>query len=104
MSDFIGDWHALLILLVAGVELLRRMTAREFPDAQGGDTLHALRAWYAARRRAGFGIGHSSSTAGASAQGTRIDDLERLAGLHDRGILTDEEFRAQKTALLQPGA
>jgi hypothetical protein len=91
------------ILLVAGIELLRRMTAREFPDAQGGDAVHAIRAWYAARRRAGFGIGHSS-TAGASAQGTRIDDLERLAGLHDRGILTDEEFRAQKTALLQHGA
>jgi Short C-terminal domain len=91
------------ILLVAGVELLRRMTAREFPDAQGGDAWHATRAWYAARRQAGFGIGRSSTT-GASAQGTRIDDLERLAGLHDRGVLTDEEFRAQKTALLQHGA
>ncbi len=90
------------ILLVVGVELLRRMTAREFPDAQVGDTMHSLRAWYAARRHAGFGVGHSATAAG-SAPNAHIGDLERLAGLHDRGVLTDEEFRTQKTALLGPG-
>jgi Short C-terminal domain len=65
--------------------------------------VHSIRAWYAARRHAGFGAGHSATAAG-SPSNAHIGDLERLAGLHDRGVLTDEEFRVQKTALLQHGA
>ena len=87
------------------------MTAREFPDAQLGDFAHGIRAWYAARRHAAFSAisaARSTSTATAAAGGgagdTRIGDLERLASLHDRGVLTDEEFRVQKTALLQHDA
>lgn len=94
------------ILIALGVEALRRMTAREFPDAQVGDTTHAIREWYIARRHStasAISAMRSSAPAG-SGQGTQIGDLERLASLHDRGVLTDEEFRAQKTALLQPGA
>ena len=87
------------------------MTAREFPDAQLGDFAHGIRAWYAARRHAAFSAisaARSASTAAAAAGGgagdTRIGDLERLASLHERGVLTDEEFRLQKTALLQHDA
>ncbi len=103
------------ILLALGVETLRRKTAREFPDAQLGDAPHALREWYAARRHStvaavsSLRASASAATAGSSGGGsggsgggnTQIDDLERLASLHDRGVLTDEEFRAQKTALLR---
>jgi hypothetical protein len=104
------------ILLALGVETLRRKTAREFPDAQLGDAPHALREWYAARRHstvaavsslrssvspATAGSGGSAGGGGGNAQ---IDNLERLASLHDRGVLTDEEFRAQKAALLRHGA
>ena len=111
------------ILLGLGVEALRRKTAREFPDAQLGDATHALREWYLARRHstaaavsslrasvapapAGAGGGGGGGAAGAGGRDgggadTRITDLERLASLHDRGALTDEEFRAQKTALLR---
>ena len=32
-------------------------------------------------------------------RGDRVADLERLASLHDRGSLTDEEFVAEKAAL-----
>ena len=105
------------ILLALGVETLRRKTAREFPDAQLGDAPHALREWYAARRHStvaavsSLRASASAATAGSSGSGgagaggnTQIADLERLASLHDRGVLTDEEFRAQKTALLQHGA
>ena len=94
------------ILLALGIELLRRMTAREFPNVQGSDTIDSIRAGYAARRHAtaaAISTVRSGGHAG-SGQDTRIGDLERLASLHDRGVLTDEEFRAQKTALLQPGS
>jgi hypothetical protein len=30
---------------------------------------------------------------------TRIEQLERLAALHERGALTDEEFAEEKAAL-----
>lgn len=87
----IGTPRRLLSLVVvmalafAGLELLRRQTVREFPDAvrgQGG---------FFARLR-----GREES---AVAAGT-VDRLERLAALHDRGALTDEEFEAEKALLL----
>jgi hypothetical protein len=100
------------ILLAVGIETLRRKTEREFPDAQLGDATHALRAWYLARRhstatavsslRSSVSTGDGSSGGGGG--NAQIADLERLASLHDRGVLTDEEFRAQKTALLRPSA
>lgn len=33
---------------------------------------------------------------------TLFDTLERLADMHERGVLTDEEFQAQKDRLLNP--
>jgi hypothetical protein len=94
------------ILLALGVETLHRMTAREFPDAQIGDTMHSIRAWYSERRHATFSAISTlrSDTASGPGRDTRIADLERLASLRDRGVLTEEEFRAQKTVLLEPGS
>jgi hypothetical protein len=88
-------------LLVLGVEVLRRHAAQEFPDAQAGDTMRGLRGWYDARR------GHAPATesgqqpAGGAGNGARLEQLERLATLHDSGALTDEEYSAQKGLLLQ---
>jgi uncharacterized membrane protein YdbT with pleckstrin-like domain len=36
----------------------------------------------------------------AARGGGSVDDLERLADLHDRGVLTDEEFEAEKRRIL----
>jgi hypothetical protein len=89
---------AFIVLLALGVAALRRQTALEFPEARAGDTARAARAWYAERR----GVS-TSSTAGVSAvqrdPSDRVAGLERLASLHDRGSLTDEEFVAEKAAL-----
>jgi hypothetical protein len=90
------------ILLGLGIHALRTMTAQEFPDAQLGDSLRSIRAWYEARRHSSPFTRHAATTEGARGD-TRIADLERLAGLRDRGVLTDDEFRAQKAALLNPG-
>ena len=32
--------------------------------------------------------------------GSTADELTKLAGLHERGVLTDQEFQSQKAALL----
>jgi hypothetical protein len=84
-------------LIVLGIEVLRRQTAREFPDAQAGDTTAAIRGWYSARRSHGEA---APAPATASNGGSAIDNLERLAALHDNGALTDEEFMSQKKELL----
>jgi hypothetical protein len=68
----------------------------------------------------GIGVSGGGSSAGGGGSGgggggggggrpigggnVQIADLERLASLRDRGVLTDEEFRAQKTAILRHGA
>jgi hypothetical protein len=79
------------VLIVIGIEALRRKTAREFPDAQAGDTMDSIRSWYASRRHPG--------AVPAPANGGRVAELERLAQLHDRGSLSDEEFATEKAAL-----
>lgn len=81
-------------LLVLGVEVLRRATAAEFPEAQAGDTTNAIQSWYAARGR---------TRAAASPNGGHVADLERLAALHNSGALTDAEYQSEKTVLMRNG-
>lgn len=71
------------VLAFVGLEVLRRQTVREFPDAVGNYELH----W--PRRRG----------TGAEASPDRVQSLERLAALHERGALTDEEYEAEKALL-----
>jgi len=37
---------------------------------------------------------------GASDEGDYTEELEKLAGLRDKGIITDEEFQAKKKQIL----
>jgi Short C-terminal domain len=75
-------------LAFAGLEVLRRQTVREFPDAVRSES-----GWLARLR------GREPAGREAVAAGT-VDRLERLAALHDRGALTDEEYEAEKALLL----
>lgn len=112
-------WFVLLLiaLVILGFFILRRQTEREFPDAEGsGFDLSGLRTRGAAvatgARRAA-----SSATARVTASGeeaepaapaapvadpaeARIAQLERLAKLHDAGVLDDDELAAEKQRLL----
>jgi Short C-terminal domain len=84
-------------LVALAVELLHRRAAEEFPDARRGDTFRAIRAWYSAHRSG------TAATSSADARAShRADELERLAALHDRGVLTDDEFAVQKALVLGP--
>jgi hypothetical protein len=71
----------LLVLGAVGVELLRRRTAREFPDAVPGG-FPSMR-----------GLGTSSAP-------SQADELERLVRLRAEGMLTDDEFAAAKARAL----
>jgi Short C-terminal domain len=106
-------------LATAGLAVLRRQVAEEFPDVttsdvgaslRGGAT-RAVRAVSTARAGNGAPVaaaadaadappvaGHVVVTPQASTL-TRVEQLERLAALHDSGALSDAEFAAEKTNL-----
>lgn len=86
-----------IVLLALGVNALRRDTAREFPDAQAGDTARSAREWVSGRRGPSVPAG---APVAREHDGEHVAELERLALLHERGSLTDEEFAAQKAELM----
>jgi len=85
-----------LVLITAfaflGLELLRRQTVREFPDAVRGSL--SLRTAFSGLRFRSEPRGSEPVEAGT------VDRLERLAALRERGALTDEEYQAEKQLLL----
>lgn len=89
----------LIALGAAGIEALRRLAIREFPDLTERDLGHRLghdigKTWSSLTNRT------PTQPAIASATPGRYSDLERLASLHDRGIINDQEFAAEKSAVL----
>jgi hypothetical protein len=87
-----------LALALFGTEMLRRQTAKEFPDARPGDATAAIRARMAAFRERR----HSRAAPQPPAATSLPEQLERLAGLRDNGSLTPEEYEAAKARLLGP--
>jgi hypothetical protein len=79
---------AAALVLGLGVELLRRQTASEVPDPPPPDLSGSLRRGMSRAR-------------GRTAQHDRVAELERLGRLHEQGVLTDEEFAAEKAQLVR---
>lgn len=111
-----------------GIHELRKQAFEEFPDAKFGDTFGTTRDKVVAavkganigeraaklrlpevRRPAAPGAEQEAPTAEAPTEpiqsiplgeDTRLQQLERLGALHEKGILTDEEFAAEKARIL----
>ena len=93
----------LIVLSIAGLEVLRRQVEREFPEVTSGDVRLSMRA---SVQRAVRAVSSPRPEDGArppepvapapDAGASRVEQLERLAALHDRGVLTDEELAAEK--------
>jgi hypothetical protein len=76
-------------LALAGMAVLRRQVAEEFPDTTPADVRRSMRS----------GVARAASVLRPTGDGTsaaRVDELERLDRLHERGVLSDEEFAAEK--------
>jgi hypothetical protein len=85
----------MIVLAFAGLAALRRQVAAEFPEAEPGSArAAAMRAMHAVR----------SARGRPEPAPQPLDQLERLASLHDHGVLSDEEFAAQKTVVLANGS
>jgi hypothetical protein len=97
---------SLVLIAIAGVGLwaLARKTDQEFPGAKRGDWMHAMRE---RARRAGAETGRriGSAVKGLTEEEKHPDDaklerLERLGELKEKGVLTATEFREEKKKLL----
>jgi hypothetical protein len=103
-------WILVFVALLAlGVTMLRRQTAVEFPDIESGQALRDFREKRAgAREAAAAQLAAAGTRAGGPAVATappapgsaRVDSLERLAALRDRGAITDGEYQAEKTLVI----
>jgi hypothetical protein len=75
----------LIALLAFGVEVLRRKTAKEFPDANREQAIAHL------KERLGGGEERKRQK--------RLDELERLGRLRDSGVIDQAEFEREKALL-----
>ena len=126
LSASVHNLRSFLTTLIAagfiafGIHELRRQTTEEFPDAElsdyfGGAKERVVDAVKSAEigervsklrlpevRRPGGGEGEAGSaeTAPADDEDARLRRLERLAELHEKGVLTDEELAAEKARIL----
>jgi hypothetical protein len=93
----------LIGLVILGVQALRRQTAEEFPEATAGATRASLQAAAGRAQSVVFGARGAGNGAATDPAHGRVDQLERLAHLHDTGALTDDEYAAEKTVVLANG-
>jgi hypothetical protein len=104
-------------LAAVGIHELRKQTGEEYPDAELGGFLggardrvvDAVRGANLGERAAKLRLPEArggGATEGGPAGGDedlRLERLERLAALHERGVISDEELAAEKARVLGDG-
>lgn len=98
---------ALIALAGAGLYELRRWTMREFPHESMTEMPTQMRnrvvGWWHQRGRPAL-AGPQGNGAPPAPEDRRLERLERLATLRERGALSDREFEAEKASLLGGGS
>jgi hypothetical protein len=113
---FRNTWWILVfaVLLALDVTMLQREHSLEFPGIEHGQALHDFQAQRAQARADKVSpapavateptIGESGRSEPAPAPGLgRVETLERLAALRDRGAITNDEYQAEKTQVITNG-
>ena len=110
-----GSRQAVLTLLLIAaaaiwLEAIKRKTAREFPGAKRGDFIGSMRtrmreASTQAGRRVGSAVRELTGDANngevqKSPEDIKLDRLERLGELREKGVLSSSEFKKEKKKLL----
>jgi hypothetical protein len=92
------------VLLAFGVTMLRRQTALEFHGIAHGQALRDFREQRAAAhsRKSTPPLSTRPRTAGPGGS-ERVDVLERLVALRDRGAITNQEYLAEKAHVMANG-
>jgi hypothetical protein len=95
----------LIAIAGAGLEALRRKTAREFPGAKRGDWMASMRtrmreASSEAGKRVGSAVRELTADEEKHPDEAKLDRLERLGELKEKGVLTADEFSEEKRKIL----
>jgi hypothetical protein len=94
----------LIALAGAGIEALRRDTRRQFPDAKRGEWVAGMRRRARTmRKETGRRIGSAVRELGSDEKhphDAKLDRLEKLGDLKEKGVLTATEFREEKKKIL----
>ena len=90
----------LIALLALGVEVLRRQVIEEFPDRVTMWSPEGTAQRMAARMREGRERRAGREPVAESPDERRVSQLERLARLHEAGILSEQELAAEKRRIL----
>jgi hypothetical protein len=94
----------LIALAAVGIERLRRDTRREFPDARRGEWVAGMRRRARTmRKETGRRIGSAVRELGSDDKhphDAKLDRLEKLGDLKEKGVLTATEFREEKKRIL----
>jgi hypothetical protein len=96
----LGPSLVLIAVLVLGVEVLRRQVILEFPDRVTMWSPEGTAQRIAARMREGRERRSGPPPAAESPDERRVSQLERLARLHEAGILSEQELAAEKRRIL----
>ncbi len=98
-------WPMLLLIIFAaiGTEALRRQVARENPAARDVDLPSAGEHLSGLAARARAGASKLPRPGGSGGGDDRLAELERLAGLKEKGVLSAEEFEQEKKRVLGNG-
>jgi hypothetical protein len=81
----------LAVLMAVGTEVLRRQTAAEFPDATSGGLGDRVRASVP---------GRAATEPQAPPRESKVDQLERITALREKGALSEEQYEAAKAEVL----
>lgn len=124
LSSSIQNLRSFLTTLIAagfvavGIHELRKQSSEEFPDAQFADYFGGAKARVAGAVKSASISERASKLrlpevrkpaagrppeAAADEEDSRLRRLERLAELRDKGVLSDEEFAAEKARVLGGG-
>jgi hypothetical protein len=95
----------LIVLAAVWLEEVRRKTAREFPGAKKGDWMRSMRkrARSSSRetgRRIGSAVRELTDDNGEDPDEAKLERLEKLGELKEKGVLTAAEFREEKKKIL----
>lgn len=92
----------LVAFLILGTEMLRRRTIAEFPDRVGTFSAAGMAQTMADQTRESISRRTRTRTQRQEAETTisRIEALERIGRLRESGVLTDDEFEAEKARLV----